>query len=354
MSLSNPAPAPQPSQSSPTTAKILAVLSNHERTLFFKSDPFETLAHLNCEIVSVESETLATENWKALLDRERPTILLAAWSTPDLPTDLPVDERGLAYVCYLTGSVRGIVTREMIERGLIVSNWGGCISRTIAENALMLTLMGLRRTAHWHEKMHHQAGWNHQFCDPNQLSLFKRRVGLHGFGRIAQELVQLLRPFQPVISAYSPRDSDELLEAHGVHRCESLDELFAHNHVVIELAALNDATFHSVGQKQLELMPENAVFVNVGRGAVVDEEALIRVVAKGRIRVALDVFETEPLKSDSPLREMTDVILMPHQSGPTHDHGPVLGEFALSNIERFLTGKPIEALITANAYDQQT
>ncbi|HWA84612.1 MAG TPA: hypothetical protein VG710_00195, partial [Opitutus sp.] len=85
-----------------------------------------------------------------------PEVLVAGWSTPPLPEILPPS---LRYVCYLAGSVKNLVQRRHLERGLLVTNWGGSISRTVAEGALWHILSGLRRGTHWTLTMHQDRRW---------------------------------------------------------------------------------------------------------------------------------------------------------------------------------------------------
>ena len=293
-------------------------------------------------------------DWEALLLRERPQVLVAAWSTPTLPAGLlrPGNDF-LKYVCYLAGGVRKLVPREFVERGLLVTNWGNSISRTIAECALMLTLMALRRAAYWAREMHcpRQVWKNHESVTE---SLFGRRVGLHGFGAIAQALVPLLQPFGGRIQAYSPYNADEDFTRLGVERASSLEQLFSENDVFIELAPLTEETRHLVGEKLLRRLPAGAVFVNTGRGAVVDEAALARVAAEGRIHLALDVYDREPLPADSPLRRLDNVTLLPHMGGPTSDRKRDAGAYALHNLERYLRGEPLLNPMDLTTYDRST
>jgi phosphoglycerate dehydrogenase-like enzyme len=104
----------------------------------------------------------------------------------------------------------------------------------------------------------------------------------------------------------------------------------------------------------LRLIPEGGVFVNVGRGLVVDEAAMARVAAEGRLQVALDVYEQEPLPAESRLRGMPNVTLLPHLGGPTRDRRRDSGALALKNLRAFLRGEALESLVTLEVYDRAT
>lgn len=278
-----------------------------------------------------------------------PEVLLACWKTPPLPAKLPPN---LRYVCYLCGSVRKLVARHHIEQGLIVTNWGGSISRIVAEWALFHILSCLRRATHWTIAMHLEGAWKHG--ETETASLFAQRVGLHGFGRIARELVALLRPFGAPISSFAPDVTPESARAAGVHCATSLEELFSESDIIVELAPLNAATKGIVTEKLLRLIRPGGAFINVGRGAVVDEAALLRVAKEGRIMVGLDVYSEEPLRADSPLRGLRNVSLTPHIAGPTTDRRCDAGAHALANLRAYANGQPLKSVIDPAVYDTAT
>ncbi len=280
-----------------------------------------------------------------------PEVLLAGWKTPALPAVLPPR---LRYVCYLAGSVKRLVTPAHLERGLLVTNWGDSISRTVAEAALFHILACLRNSSHWAVAMHQPgvAAWKN--CRNDARSLFGRRVGLHGFGPVARALVRLLEPWSCPIAVFAPDVTPELAAAHRVQPAPSLEALFAENEILVELAPLIPATTGIVNEALLRLIPAGGVFVNVGRGAVVDEAALLRVAREGRLRVGLDVYATEPLPADHGFRALPAVSLTPHTAGPTLDRYPDAGAFALRNLQAFAAGRPLEAVVTPAIYEQST
>jgi phosphoglycerate dehydrogenase-like enzyme len=87
---------------------------------------------------------------------------------------------------------------------------------------------------------------------------------------------------------------------------------------------------------------------------LVDEQALIRIAREGRLQIALDVFEQEPLAPDSPLRGLPNVTLLPHLGGPTRDRRRDSGALALKNLRAFLKGEPLEAVMSLDVYDRST
>ena len=290
--------------------------------------------------LTLESE----EAWFNLLSECNPTVLVAAWKTPQLPEGLSEVAPDLKYVCYLPGSVRHFLPRSVLENGLLVTNWSSSVSGTISECALLMVLACMRRVRYWTEEMHFNGGWKNELTETS--SLIGRRVGLHGLGLIAQGLVKFLQPITRNISAFSPSVPDSIFNRLGVRRNASLQELFSQNDVIVELAALTDKTRGMVTEDLLRMIPCNGAFVNVGRGAVVDEDALARVAGeRPDLQIALDVYTVEPLPLDSPFRGMKNVLLLPHLGGPTTDRRRDAGDHGLKNIRRFLRGEdPIDPL----------
>lgn len=332
--------------------KNLACLTGREVETFLPSGRMEEVKSLLDPVRCVDPLSLdGEEAWFSLLSECNPTVLVAAWKTPKLPENLSEVAPGLKYVCYLPGSVRHFVPRSALENGLLVTNWSSSVSRTVSECALLMALACMRRVRFWTEEMHFNGGWKNDKTET--LSLLGRRVGLHGLGLISQQLVELLKPFTRNISAFSPSVPDSIFQDLAVRRCASLEELFSQNDVIVELAALTEKTQGMVTESLLRMIPTNGSFVNVGRGAVVDEAALARVAGeRPDLQIALDVYAVEPLPLDSPFRGMKNVLLLPHLAGPTTDRRRDAGDHGLKNIRRFLRGEDLIDPLDPSMYDR--
>jgi len=294
------------------------------------------------------SPDAAGADFHGWLQAEKPNVLVTAWSTPMIPPDAPE----LQYVCHVCGSVKRTVPRALIERGVVVTNWGETVSEGLAEAALMLSLSALRRSHFYADLMQRQRGWIHY--PAGTKTLFDRRVGIHGFGASARKLVALLRPFRANILSYSKNVPESMFRDAGVESCRSIEELFGQSEILFEMEALTPATEGIVTERILRLLPPDAVFVNVARGALVDEAAAARLATEGRIRLALDVYTQEPLPFDSALRDVPGIVLFPHLGSPTDDRLYKCGEFALANLGRYLKGEPLCAQVSLEVYDRST
>lgn len=335
-----------PSQLSRT---LLLAITREEKELFLTEPLVGTLDAVHLEWC--DPSELSQHDWEALLLQLRPEILVTCWSTPPLPRD----PTSIRYVCHLSGSVKHIIQREQIATGLLVSNWGNLVHHSVAEHALLLAMTCLRSLPRWPAVLRAEDSQVRAFrSDLSTQTLRHRRVGIHGFGGIARELIGLLKAFETDIMVFSSGVPRELIESHGVRAAASLEALFSHSQVLFECEALTDSSRGSVTKELLGTLCPDATFINVGRGAVVDEEALAQMAAAGYLRVGLDVFQIEPLPATSLLWTAPCAVLSPHIGGPTKDQYPHCGRFAFDNIRRYLQGDQPHAIVTKEIYDYST
>jgi len=286
------------------------------------------------------------------INEYRSEILLTGWGSVPLPESFLKDCPSVRYVCHLTGELRWLLPRTLIEEGLLVTNWGSIISDNVAEGALFLILACLRRATNAITIMHVRKEWDLSVAPPE--SLLDKRVGIHGFGNIAQQLTLLLKPFRCKISAYSSPVPDFIFNAFSTQHESSLENLFERNDIVVEVEALTDQTKGMVDTNLLNRIQPGGIFVNVGRGKVVRERDLEEVARQGKIFIGLDVYSEEPLPHDSPLRDLENVFLVPHLAGPTSDRLNICTQHALANIQAYSEGKPLDGIVDVSAYDRMT
>jgi phosphoglycerate dehydrogenase-like enzyme/pimeloyl-ACP methyl ester carboxylesterase len=174
------------------------------------------------------------------------------------------------------------------------------------------------------------------------IRLAGQRLGLVGLGRLGIEVAELARPFGMEVVAWSPHLTPERAAPFGV-TAVSRSELFGTSDVISVHMRSEPATRHLVGPAELALMKPTAYLINTSRGPLVDEQALIEVLRAGRIAGAgLDVFETEPLPPDSPLRTLPNTLLLPHIGYVTSEgYRNTFGQ-VVAAIEAYLDGRTAE------------
>lgn len=339
-------------------ATVLFALNQREQALFFPAEPSIPVSPSDhpIEIHFTDTSQLAnTPNaWLSVLSSIQPTIIVSAWSTPSLPAEslhLP------RYVCHLTGSIRRQVPRVFIERGGLVTNWGGQVAAQVAEHALFLALASLRQCPHWLSLQQHSQNSgapSSGIGSVNTRTLFERRVGIHGCGSVARALASFLRPFTPHIICHAQGVPRHIIQAAGMTPVHCLEELFSESDILFECEALTATNHGIITANLLSRLPDHALFVNVARGQLVDETALFSEAQSGRIQIALDVMIREPLPANSPWREIPNSIYSPHIAGPTLDRLPGIGQQAMENIRRYLSQEPLAHLVTLDLYDRST
>lgn len=333
--------------------RILFSVGPLEKSLFLPQADLTRFHGRDC--VHINPDGISAADWERTLRDHRPTVLVTAWNTPPIPISwIESEEFTLRYLCNITGSVKTVAPRVLFSRGVRMTNWGTLINHTIAEHALLMVLSLLRNTPAWPAAA--VSGSYSAALMPvlRTRSLRGKRVGLHGFGAIAREIIALLKPFQVEIAACSQGVPRAFFEAHGVEPCADLESLFARSDVLIECESLTPHSRGSVTAAVLGRLPSDAVFVNVGRGLIVDEAALARLASEKRLRVGLDVFHQEPLPPDSPLAKIPGLLISPHIAGPTWDTFPCCGDHALDNLHRYLDREPLTDEVTVEIYDRAT
>ena len=326
------------------TPEIVVVASRDDLDEFFPPD-------LRAEWDAVLPGTRWVDPDREPVPFDQAEVIVGGWSLSNVP-DAAVLDGPLKYVCLFTGSPTGKVTAAQIEAGLLVSNWGTTVAPFVAEGGLAMILAALRRLHVYAADVADNHGW--AGIRAEGATLHGKRVAVHGFGGVARALIDLLAPFHVELTVHAPGVPHELIREKGGRPVDSLAELADGAEVFVEVEALRDDNVGCIDADVLWRLPRGAAFVNIGRGALVNEADLARVATELGLRVALDVFATEPLPADSPLRSIPGVLLMPHHAGPPRDARPVLGRLALDNVRRYLAGEPVRHAVDAAALARMT
>jgi phosphoglycerate dehydrogenase-like enzyme len=168
--------------------------------------------------------------------------------------------------------------------------------------------------------------------------LIGKTLGIIGLGKTGAELARLVAPFHMNLLAFSPSADPLQAEALGVQLVD-LDTLLRNSDIVSLHNRLEDRTRGMLGERELALLKPSAYLVNVARGELIDEDALIRILREKKIAGAgLDVFETEPLPVVSPLLELDNVILTPHWLPSTHRAAHATRDLIVRNVLRVAQG----------------
>lgn len=181
--------------------------------------------------------------------------------------------------------------------------------------------------------------WAPVFVD----SLADRRVLVLGYGGVGKAIAARLAPFEVEIVPVASRARDE--DGVHVHGIDELMTLLPTVDIVIASLPGGDDTRHLIGDEQLAALPDGALVVNVGRGPLIDTDALVRHTRQGRIRAGLDVTDPEPLPQDHPLWGVPGVLIAPHVGGASSAMKPRVVALLRRQIAHLLAGEPPENIV---------
>ena len=185
-------------------------------------------------------------------------------------------------------------------------------------------------------------------------SLLGREVGMIGFGRIGQALVDLLRGFNIRWRVFDPYASKKASAAKNV-QFDSLSRLLKRSSLLVVAAAATEKTLHLLNRDRLAMLPNGAVVINIARGSLVDLSALTEEVGKGRLRCALDVSDPEePLPVSHPLRVLDGSIVTPHIGGGGRHTRGEMADIAMDELQRFFRGEPLQNRVTTRMLSRMT
>jgi D-3-phosphoglycerate dehydrogenase len=201
------------------------------------------------------------------------------------------------------------------DRGVVVMNVPGATTESVAEHTVALILACAKNIVRMHKTIL-AGGWRTMDLG---VELWKKTLGIIGFGRIGKAVAERMKPFGMTILVYGPHIKEEDASQMGCRKVD-LATLLKDSDVITIHAPLNRETRKMIGEPEFNRMKKSAILVNTARGGIIDEKALIKALAAGRIRYAgLDVFDTEPIEKDNRLLTLDNIVLTPHSATLNQD-----------------------------------
>ena len=224
------------------------------------------------------------------------------------------------------------------KRGMAVTNTPGVLTECTADHAFMMLLAAARRAFEYDRIM--RQGWRYRIGQGDLLGVrvTGKTLGILGMGRIGQAMAQRARGFDMKI-VYHTRARLPPEQENGALWFADFEAMLPHCQFLSVHAPVTPATGKMINARTLSLLPDGAVFVNVSRGGLVDEEALFQALRSGKLFAAgLDVFREEP-DFDGRFANLDNVILSPHVGSASRETREAMGFRALDNIAAVLNGK---------------
>lgn len=236
------------------------------------------------------------------------------------------------------------------KRGIFVTNIPDYCIQEVADHAMSMILSFQRKIVFFNSRMKN-GEW-----DLNQGWMMHRvenqTLGLVAFGHIAKAVCHRARSFGMNVVTYDPYLTDEEILQWGAEPVRDLDTLLMNSDVVSVHTPLNPETRGLIGEREISLMKENAILINVARGGIVDEEALLKALNEGRILGAgLDVFAKEPIDLYGPLIQHERVICTPHAAWNSAESEMERREKSAADVIRALQGEVPKYLVNKKVLD---
>jgi D-2-hydroxyacid dehydrogenase (NADP+) len=315
-------------------------LSSHNQVIYCTDTVAAAHAHTFVELLG-EVEILQLVEGEEISDADRDRITIAFFSGDAYPERTPhylrtaLKAPNLRWLHTFSAGVDSPIFQSLMARGVTVTNSSGASATPIAHTVMMYLLALSRDLPSWF-----RAQSAHRWEQRRIADLEGMRLGIIGMGPIGCEVARLALAFKMrPIGLRRSVSGDEPCETWTIDR---LAELARQVDALVLAVPLSDDTRHLIDADVLAALPAGALLVNVARGGVVDEEALIEALRTGHLgAAALDVFATEPLPADSPLWDMHNVIITPHSSGSTPSADERAVEVFIENLGHLAAGRPL-------------
>ncbi|MCZ6677362.1 MAG: D-2-hydroxyacid dehydrogenase [Candidatus Poribacteria bacterium] len=231
----------------------------------------------------------------------------------------------------------------MRESDVILTNAAGLYGSHVADQGFAL-LLALARGIHHFTRNQDKRQWGGSKSPMIELGGFT--IGIVGMGGIGTHMARRAKGFEMYVIAVDAYRTDKPDVVDELMPINQLPDLMRRADVVMIACPLTDETRHLINAENLALMKPTAYFINVARGPIVDEPALIGMLKQEKIAAAgLDVTEVEPLAKDSPLWDMDNVILTPHAAGGSQHRPRRTIEFFCDNMKRYMAGEPLNNVV---------
>ena len=265
-------------------------------------------------------------------------VLVTGWGCPPLDADALDRLPSLQLVTHAAGTVKGLVTDALWDRDVTVTSAAAANAVPAAEFTFAAIVM-LGKDVFGIRDRHRQARGTTSVVDHASVGNRGLRIGIIGASTIGRLVVERLRTLDVEVVVSAPYLDDAGASALRVVAL-GFDELLATSDIVSVHAPALPSTHHMLDAAALARMRDGAWLLNTARGSLVDTAALEAELVSGRLNAFIDTPDPEPLPAESPLYDLPNVVLTPHIAGSLGNEVGRLGELAVTEVERFVTGQP--------------
>lgn len=338
---------------SKNTAKRPSVLFRIPRSMvsrcFADADIDRLSLDYNCLIADTDEPAGLDAMWQQHCTEIE--ALVTGWDSPPVTDPMLASALNLQVIVHAAGSVRSILPASVWESDIRVGSANDALGKGVAETTLGLIIAGLKgffpcsaltRSGQWQAAIP-ASGFG------RVRELYEVTIGVIGASKTGRHVIRLLQQFDADVILYDPTLDEAEATALGVGLV-TLDTLMQTSDVVSLHAPALPELRHMLDTEQFAVMKDDAIFINTARGMLVNEDALLRELQNGRISAILDVTYPEPPATDSPLRRLPNVILLPHIAGALSTGCLRMGHSAVDQLLEFRAGHKMHGEITPSLF----
>lgn len=271
------------------------------------------------------------------------TIIITSWGSPMLKEEILQIAPNLRFIFHAAGTIKPYVDRKLMEKGIRVSCASNVQARCVATTNLAYILLSAKKIFWWNEHIKTTGGWrDNEFLWDHTDEIRYLNIGIISMSWVGRYTLSFLKEFTKNIFVYDPYWKAEEIEKLGGEKVDELLALARECDIICLCAPLTEETRGMIGKDFFEAMKDGSVFINTARGGIIEWDALMEELKKGRIFAVLDVTDpNEPLSPGSKLRKLKNVVISPHIAGCVRSGLKDMGRFCVEEIERFIKGETL-------------
>ena len=262
-----------------------------------------------------------------------------------MPKEVVARIKGLKMIMRWGAGFDSVDIEEAGKHGIYVCNTPGANAYAVAELTVAL-MLAVGRKLICHDRAIHQGEWSKNTFLNLTRTLNNKVVGIIGGGNIGRQVASRVQAFGSTVQYYDPFRLPEEMEEKLHMKYVGLEELIRTSDVITLHVPLMDSTRHMIGEKEIEKMKDGAILINVARGGLMDDEAVVNAVNSGKLSGAgIDCVAEEPAKPGSLILENPNIIVTPHVGGGSADISDVMFPMITENIELLEEEKALKYVV---------
>lgn len=280
------------------------------------------------------------------------TVILGGWGMPQLTKAVLDKLPNLQVIFYAGGTMKGIVTDDVWQRGIRITTANQSNAQPVAEFTLGQILVSMKNTYSLARQVKADQGYLIGPMRDDITGMYQTTVGITSLSAIGKQVIKLLQPFDVNIQVYDPYGTEEVADQLGV-TLVSLEKLFASSDIVTLHTPLLLETENMINEDLLASMKNNASLINTARGGLVDENALISVMKNRQdLTAVLDVTNPEPPAKGSAMYQLENIVLTPHIAGSAGAERKRLGDAMAGEVVQYLENNQLTFEVTEDMFNK--